>query len=245
MWKGLLSLDWGVPHLRCLFTPLFTHCHPQLIPHGDWAACPLQGPQTHPGHLWMPNWAYRSPDWINSSVSGTFSPSTEEGDYSTPAWDPCTVPQKTEQREREEGGWRKQRVRGGSCWNCPENVSLSVGKPRLEMWTGGNERSQSSQDQWAPAGQRVKRTYTTSAYSTTSAYVLLLTFSQSVTLCLIVVIVLFVAQIIIIRVRHVVLNDNPVTPLWQAIISWEVSWKKMCNLGAIIQRISSISISNI
>lgn len=44
MWKGLLSLDWGVPHLRCLFTPLFTHCHPQLIPPGGWAACPLQGP---------------------------------------------------------------------------------------------------------------------------------------------------------------------------------------------------------
>lgn len=56
------------------------------------------------------------------------------------------------------GGWRKQRVRRGSCWNCPENVSLSVGKPMLEMWTGGNQRSQSSQDQWVPAGQRVFRT---------------------------------------------------------------------------------------
>lgn len=49
VWKGLLSLEWDVPHLRCLFTPLFTHCHPQLIPPGDWAACPLQGPRTHPG----------------------------------------------------------------------------------------------------------------------------------------------------------------------------------------------------
>lgn len=41
----------GVPHLHHLFTPLFTHCHPQLIPPGDWAACPLKGPQTHPGPL--------------------------------------------------------------------------------------------------------------------------------------------------------------------------------------------------
>lgn len=31
---------------------------------------------------------------------GPFPLPTEEGDYSTPAWDPCTVPQKTEQRER-------------------------------------------------------------------------------------------------------------------------------------------------
>lgn len=176
VWKGLLSLDWGVPHLRCLFTPLFTHCHPQLIPHGDWAACPLQGPRTHPGPLWMPNWAYRSPDWINSSVSGTFSPSNRGGGLFHTRMGPLYRP--TEDRAEGEGGgiggWRKQRVRRGSCWNCPENVSLSVGKLRLEMWTGGNERSQSSQDQWVPAGQDrasektgLLRTYTTSAYSTT------------------------------------------------------------------------------
>ena len=180
MWKGLLSLDWGVPHLRCLFTPLFTHCHPQLIPHGDWAACPRQGPWTHPGPLWMPNWAYRSPDWINSSVSGTFfPPSTEEGDYSTLAWDPCTIPQSQRRGgEVRVGGWRKQRVRRGSCWNCTENVSRSVGKPRLEMWTGGNERSQSSQDQRVPAGQRVVHhraskkagLLRTSAYCATSSH---------------------------------------------------------------------------
>lgn len=74
VWKDLLSLDWGVLHLCRLFTPLFTHCHPQLIPPGDWAACPPRGPWTHPGPLWMPNWAYHTADWINSSLSGTFSP---------------------------------------------------------------------------------------------------------------------------------------------------------------------------
>lgn len=46
---------------------------------------------------------------------GPFPPSIEEGDYSTPVWDPCTVPQRTEQGGREAGGgvggWRKQRVR--------------------------------------------------------------------------------------------------------------------------------------
>ncbi len=150
MWKGLLSLDWGVPHLRRLFTPLFTHCHPQLIPHRDWAACPPQGPRTHPGPLWMPNWAYCSPDWINSSVSGTFSPSSEEGDYSTPAWDPCTVPQKTEQREREgegEGGWlEKAKGRKGEllklsrkrvpfCWQT-EAGNVNWGQRKVSVFTG-------------------------------------------------------------------------------------------------------------
>lgn len=122
-WKGLLGMEWSVSHLRRLFTPLFTHCHPQLIPPGDWAACPLQGPWTHPGPLWMLNWAYRSPDWINSSVSGTFSPSKEEGDYSSPTWSPCTVPQKT---ESDGGGGLdgESTGGGGSCWNCAENVSL-------------------------------------------------------------------------------------------------------------------------
>lgn len=80
VWKGLLSLERGVPHLRCLFTPLFTRCQTQLIPSGDRAACPPQGPWNRRGPLWVPNWAYRSADWINSSVCGTFSPPSEEGD---------------------------------------------------------------------------------------------------------------------------------------------------------------------
>lgn len=183
--KGLLSLDWGVPHLRCLFTPLFTHCHPQLIPPGDWGACPLQGPWTHPGPLWMPNWAYRSADWINSSVSGTFSPSTEEGDYSTPAWDPCTIPQKTEQREAGgEGGaglvaGESKGSEGGvvetvqkTCpfllanrgWKCERGATKGLSLHR----TSGFQQGQRVVQDRASKKTGLLRTYITSAQSAES-----------------------------------------------------------------------------
>lgn len=112
---------------------------------------PSAGPPDPSRPLWMPNWAYRSPDWINSYVSGTFSPSTKEGDCSTPAWDPGTIPQNRQQGERGLVTDYSKGLEAGVEAGV-ENVGLSVGKPRLEMWTGGNERSQYSQGQWVPAG---------------------------------------------------------------------------------------------
>lgn len=170
VWKGLLSLDRSVPHLRCLFTPLFTHCHPQLIPHGDGAACPPQGPRTHPGPLWMPNWAYRSADWINSSVSGTFSPSSEEGDYSSPTWDPCMSHRRQREAERERGrgrkegrerrgvsGWRKRKGQEGEllklsrkrvpfCWQS-EAGNVNWGQPKVSVFTGPTSSSRAAQSE--------------------------------------------------------------------------------------------------
>lgn len=138
VWKGPLSLDWGVSHLRRLFTPLFTHCHPQLIPHGEGAACSLQGPGTHPGPLWMPNWAYRSADWINSSVCGTFSPSAEEGVYSTPALADLVAGEggggggaKGQRREL----LKPSRKRVPFCWQTQAR-NVNWGQPEVSVFTG-------------------------------------------------------------------------------------------------------------
>lgn len=144
--KRAIESGLGVSHLRCLFTPLFIHCHPQLIPPGDGAACPPQGPQAHPGPLWMPNWAYRSPDWINSSVSGTFSPlqRRREGGgvkrYTPQKWSPVwsSRHQSWRERERRRGGRIKSKgSSGGVVETVQKNMALSVSEPRLEGLAGG------------------------------------------------------------------------------------------------------------
>lgn len=68
VWEEPLRQSLGVQHLCHLFTRLFTHCHPQLMVLRCWTACPPAGPHTIPESLWVANWAYNTPDWINTLV---------------------------------------------------------------------------------------------------------------------------------------------------------------------------------
>ncbi len=112
----------------------FTQCHPQLMALTGRATYPLLGPQTLPGPLWVPNWAYHPLDWINSLVPGTFTPPARGGFIpSVPA--------------RWRRGGRSKGSRSAELSKCQQSVALAVGKTKLEMWTGGIQRSRSSQGQ--------------------------------------------------------------------------------------------------
>ncbi len=105
-----------VQHLHRLFTPVFTQCHPQLMALTGRATYPLLGPQTLPGPLWVPNWAYHPLDWINSLVPGTFTPPARGGFIpSVPA--------------RWRRGGRSKGSRAQSCQNVSKAWPLLLAKP--------------------------------------------------------------------------------------------------------------------
>lgn len=135
--KRTIEAALGVPHLHWLFTPLFTHCRPQLMPPGGWLVCPPRapGPILSPYGCLIEHTALLIE--LTAPSLGPFS--TKWRGLATAGQDPSAVAQKRGEKLQGQGR--------GACWSCEENVAHSVGKRRLEMWTGGNGRSWSSQQQ--------------------------------------------------------------------------------------------------